>query len=399
MRRKMFMVLLIAAMSLELIACGGVEDASYEESAYTTDSYDSSGFDYSDSYMVDGFELNDSYGVEEVASTEELAENSDASDSADENVKSEDTDASGSENTDSSEYTTERKIVYTSSLDIETKNFDQDVESIRDLVSANDGFMEYTSVYGSEEDYGRTADFNVRIPVDNYNSFMDSVGSIGSVTYSDENANDITSDYVDVQARIKALKTKLSRLEELEQNATTVEDLLAIEDRINEVQTQIEQYTAQIKMYDNQVSYSTVYITVEEVVTYTEKQKDTFGRRVLTAISSSCSHFVSFVQTFIIGVIYVLPYILVALVILGIVWFATRKSRAAGKLRKQQYNNYVKQCQMDEAPGEYAGPVYTNNLAVNEPEKQKPDEDSEVENLDEFETEEEKVDSNDSNEK
>ena len=373
MRRKMFMLLLIAAMSLELIACGGVEDASYEESSYITDSYDSSGFDYSDSYMVDGFELNDSY---------------------DENVKSEDTDVSGSEDTDSSEYTTERKIVYTSSLDIETKNFDQDVESIRDLVSANDGFMEYTSVYGSEEDYGRTADFNVRIPVDNYNSFMDSVGSIGSVTYSDENANDITSDYVDVQARIKALKTKLSRLEELEQNATTVEDLLAIEDRINEVQTQIEQYTAQIKMYDNQVSYSTVYITVEEVVTYTEKQKDTFGSRLLTAISSSCSHFVSFLQAFIIGVIYILPYILVALVILGIVWFATRKSRAASKLRKQQYNNYVKQCQMDEAPGEYAGPIYTNNLAINEPEKQKPDEDSEVENLDEFETEEEKVDSN-----
>jgi TolA-binding protein len=164
---------------------------------------------------------------------------------------------------------------------------------------------------------------------------MNSVGEVGSLASKSESVDDITSSYVDVQARLKSLNTKLERLQELEEQADNIEDLLSIEDRINEVQYQIESYTAQKKAYDDQIDYSTVSIDITEVSTYSEVKADTAWNRFVEAFSGSFSGFVAFIQAFVIAIIYLLPYLILIAIILCIIFFVRKKKGKGFSFKKK----------------------------------------------------------------
>lgn len=348
--KKRFAILLALAISTSVIfaACGDSSDSTASTYDYATESAsaDAGGFDS---------KLGSFYAESEEGAVEEPA-------SFDDN--------STGEGGEEIEYDTSRKIIYNSNIDIETKKFDDDVAAIKQLVASNGGYFESSSINGTAEYGGRNAYYTVRVPSKNYQAFMDSIGSIGSVTYSGENVEDITSNYVDVQARLKSLNRKLKRLEELEENADNIEDLLAIEDRINNVQYDIENYTAQLKVYDDKVDYCTVSITLDEVVTYSEVKKDTAWNRFAEAFAGSFSGFLSFLQWLIIALIYILPYALVAGVILIIVWIATKKTRAAHKEKREKEAEVLKN-QSKQLKGDYSGPVYTASTSENKEDTKK----------------------------
>ncbi len=229
----------------------------------------------------------------------------------------------------------DRKIVYTSYVSIETKKFDDDLAKIKQMVSDNGGYFENTSVNGNQDQGNRHANLTARIPADKYDGFMNSVGDVGSLTSKDESVDDITSNYVDVESRLKSLNTKLERLQELEQSADNVTDLLEIEDRINDVQYEIENYTAQLKVYDNEIDYSTVSINLNEVATYTPIKKESFWHKLAEAFGGSFRGFVAFLQQLVIFIIYLIPYIIIVGIILFIV-IKVRKKKGKGPLFKRK---------------------------------------------------------------
>ncbi len=91
-----------------------------------------------------------------------------------------------------------RKIIYNASLSMESTDFDAARETLMAAVEANEAWMESASVYGTESDHDRSADYTVRVPVDNYRAFLAAVGEAGSVRNVSENAENITSSYIDV---------------------------------------------------------------------------------------------------------------------------------------------------------------------------------------------------------
>ena len=330
-RRLVGFLALILSVTMVSVGCGGAEGSSSSFATTETSSYDAGGFEGS-LKSANSAGMYDS--VEEVAAEAETP------------------------SVGEGEYTTTRKIVYTSSINIETKNFEQDIDAVKKLVQQNGGYYENSSVTGTAEYGGRYASYRARIPAKNYQGFMESIGDIGSVTSSDEQVDDITSSYVDVQARLKSLHTKLERLQELEAQAETVEDLLNIEDRINDVQYDIENYTAQLKLYDDQVDYCTVSIYLNEVVTYTEIKADTFWNRLIEAFEGSLSGFISFLQGLVIALVYILPYALIALVVLAIVFTVMKKKGKSPKKPKE----VKKETKGEGAKNEnYGGPVYSED--------------------------------------
>jgi len=303
MKKKLLSAVLVLIFSFNLVACGQAVSDTYDSS------YASLGF-AEDSVGKEGAYITEDsydYGMEatqEVSTANELA----------------DTDLEG--------YDFGQKIVYSSDISLESKNYDDDIAAVRQLVSSNRGYFSSTSESGNVEYGNRFASFTARVPSENYDTFMTSVGDVGSLTYKSEYVDDITSEYVDVQARLQSLNTKLERLQELEANAADVTELLEIEDRINEVQYEIESYTAQMKVYDSQVEYSTITISVSEVVTYTEPKADTLLNRIAEAFSDSFSGFISFLQNLLINIIYLLPYLIIIIVIIVIIIVARRKKKA-----------------------------------------------------------------------
>ena len=90
-------------------------------------------------------------------------------------------------------------------------------------------------------------------------------------------------------------KPERTRLNELADQAETTADLLEIESQLSDVQYQLENYTRQLRNMDQQVSYSTVDIYLEEVATLTPTGV-TFTERIADVFGGGWDAFVGFVQ-------------------------------------------------------------------------------------------------------
>ena len=185
------------------------------------------------------------------------------------------------------------------------------------------GYIENSSVWGSSyynTGSTRNSEYTVRIPSDRLDEFIEVVGSLGNVTYKNESVEDVTLQYVDVESRKKALETEQARLLELLEKADNLEDLLTIESRLSEVRYELENYGSQKRLLDNQIDYSTVHITVNEVERITEVKERTFFEEIGYRFNDSLYIVGAGLKGFVIGIIGSLPIIAVWIaVIAGIV--------------------------------------------------------------------------------
>lgn len=218
-----------------------------------------------------------------------------------------------------------RKIIYTADVSIETEQFDDAISTIRGLLDTAGGYVSSTSQWGSSSDGSRRGSYTCRVPSDHYREFISGLSGAGNVYSLNEYTDDITTQYVDVQARLDSLEVQKERLEELAAEAEDIEVLLSIEDKLSDVLYQIESYTAQMRTYDNQVDYSTVTIDLREVSKVSEGT--TFGTRIRAAFSGSWENFVGGVQRFVIWFIYALPGLIILAVIVLIVVLCIRRHR------------------------------------------------------------------------
>ena len=227
----------------------------------------------------------------------------------------------------------DEKIIYNASLSMESTDFDAARETLMAAVEANNAWMESTSVYGTEKDHDRSADYTVRVPVDNYRAFLAAVGEAGSVRNVSENAQNITSSYIDVESRLAALEAQRTRLNELADQAETTADLLEIESQLSDVQYQLENYTRQLRNMDQQVSYSTVDIYLEEVATLTPTGV-TFTERIADAFGGGWDAFVGFVQGLVIALVYLWPVVLIVIAVIAALRFWRKRHPKAPKAPK-----------------------------------------------------------------
>lgn len=180
-------------------------------------------------------------------------------------------DTTAAEPTDMSE-----KIIYSADATLETTDFDAALEKVQALVRELGGFMESTSVSGNYysrisrgETGQRSASFTIRVPSDKFSALTGSLSDIGNVPYCNTYMQNVTMEYYDVQSRLEAYRTQEARLLEMLAVAESVDDMLAIQQQLTEVQYEIDSLTGQLRYYDHQVNYSTVTLYVSEVTEYT----------------------------------------------------------------------------------------------------------------------------------
>ena len=198
-----------------------------------------------------------------------------------------------------------RKIIYTAYAAMETETFDETSASVRQMVEEAGGYISSSSARGSRTDGTRSVDYTCKIPAGNYAGFIDGLSGAGNLYRLTESTDDVTLQYVDLDARLSSLQNQLDRLEELAAEASDIETLLTIETQIGEVQYELESYTAQMRTLENQIAYSTVDLTIDEVASVSEGTG--FGTRVKAAFGGSWDNFVAAVQGIIIALIYLLP--------------------------------------------------------------------------------------------
>ena len=218
-----------------------------------------------------------------------------------------------------SETTADRaKIIYTANLTLESKEYETTRQALEDALSAADGYLESSSEYTGGDDT-RSISMTCRVPQANYESFLAAVDAAGKVTSRSQNADDVTTQYLDVEARLQNLEAQRTRLQQLQQQAENLSDLLEIESSLSDVQYQIESWQSQLDWYSDQVQQCTVYVDLNEVDTYSA-QPESFGARLLAALSSGWTAFVNGAQAFAAGIVYLLPVLCLAAVVAALAW-------------------------------------------------------------------------------
>lgn len=178
---------------------------------------------------------------------------------------------------------TERKLIRTVHLSVETTEFDQLIGNISQAVSDAAGYVESSDISGTSisDSLGRRyAYLTVRIPADKLDHFITLVGEQGNITNKSENTQDVTLQYSDMESRKKSLLIEQDRLWELLEKADTMESIIALEERLSKIRYQLESFESQLRTYDNQVDYSTVSINIDEVKVLTPTTPDSVGTRI-----------------------------------------------------------------------------------------------------------------------
>ena len=123
--------------------------------------------------------------------------------------------------------------------------------------------VKYGGYVGSMEVYEDHAVVVLRVPSEHFDEALEDVKKLGEVVEVRTSARDVTETYVDLQARLNALKAVESRLLALLEKAETVEDMLKVEDYLRRIRVDIERIEAQLKNLERSISYSTIRVAIE----------------------------------------------------------------------------------------------------------------------------------------
>ena len=222
-----------------------------------------------------------------------------------------------------------QKIVYTGSLSIQTLEYDKSAASIRRKIKEAGGFSEAESENNNDYNWYRGSSgvgstrylsITARIPSEKFESFMDSLQGDGKVMNRSVNAENISQVYANKETYKKALEKEQERLLAMMAKAETIEDMIAVESRLSEVERQLNTYKTDLSAMDKDVQYSTIYINLEEVKRYSEETPTiSFAEKVKYAFEDAISSFKGFCEGIVLFIIRSFPFLILLAIIIALV--------------------------------------------------------------------------------
>ena len=339
----------LALASASLTGCGAASASSYK--AETAAAYDTSAgmpaslYKSSTGFSNDAEAETYAAAGNHEAAPEDFSADSGSAELSQEAVLSQEVSNPGTDPARTSDETSpapvERKLIRNVSMNLETQEFDALTKSISDAVTFFGGYMEQAdvsgnSLYWSGERSSRYSNITARIPENKLDAFLTEVSGQGNVTYKNESVQDVTLQYTDITSRKKTLQMEQDRLWELLEKAESIDAVIALEARLSEVRYQLESIESQLRTLDNQIVYSTVYLSIQEVQVLTSTDPDTIPVRIQKGFSRSFNTLKISSVDFLVWFISSLPILAVFAVLVFIAVIILKKPLKRRKTRKQK---------------------------------------------------------------
>ena len=183
-----------------------------------------------------------------------------------------------------------RKWIITIDMNVETDDLDTLMADLDQTITGLGGYVENQSMHNGSTYAARryrSASLTVRIPEEKADQFTGDLSGMANVVSRNLRREDITLQYVATSGRVTALETEEARLLELLSQAESMADLLEIEARLTDVRYELENYASQLRIYDNQIDYATIYLYIDEVQEYTPVEEPTFLERIKTTFADA----------------------------------------------------------------------------------------------------------------
>lgn len=239
----------------------------------------------------------------------------------------------------------ERKIVYKSSIETETKDIEKAMNDIYKLIDDNKGYIEsenrdnwnsFDEVYTR-----RSANITIKVPSEKFSTFIDSISNDNIIiTSMNKSSTDLSNSYYDKEMRLESLRIQETRLLELLKESTTVDIMLQIENSLTDVRYEIETLTRDLRLIDADVEYSTVDFYIYEVQRYGTpiSQPKTFWEELGIRFQESFENFADFLKDSLFVLIELLPFITVITVIVIVIIVIAKSRKKKNKKDKIEDN-------------------------------------------------------------
>ena len=203
----------------------------------------------------------------------------------------------------------ETKIIKTAYITIEVSDVAGSVDLIRNMVTAKGGYLSSSRI--SEGYNGRLSGTVVlRIPQAEFENTLAGVKAIGTVKSVSTQGEDVTEEYIDIQAQKTSYQNQLAQYNEILKKAVKVSDVIEIQQQIDRVQTQLDRLEGRLKYLNSRIDMSTITVTLQEP----EPVGGETGHNFVTTINEGIAGFIGMIDFIIIVFFTLLPLIILGMV-------------------------------------------------------------------------------------
>jgi hypothetical protein len=158
------------------------------------------------------------------------------------------------------------RVVQTASVELSVAagGFDRAVSRARTIATGLGGFVVSSSASQGADHRLVAGSLVVRVPERSYAEAMRALTGLGRVEAREESGQDVSQEFVDLEARQRHLEAVEDQLLRLLSRADTVEAALAVQARLSDVQLELEQVRGRLDFLDDQVSFATVSLSLSE---------------------------------------------------------------------------------------------------------------------------------------
>lgn len=208
------------------------------------------------------------------------------------------------------------------SLTVKANGFNDAFDSAGLIASRYGGYVQSSSSAGVKVKSGTLL---IRVPSASFVQAMSDLRGLGVISHQSVSGEDVTSQYVDLQARLITWEAQESVLLKLMGNANSIESTLRVQRELQDVQFRIEQIKGQLRLLDNQTSLATIRVSLREPGAPTGGADTAKANRpsLMEAWDRSVNGFLGVVSSVVVGLGYLVPLSL----LLALGWLGWRRLR------------------------------------------------------------------------
>lgn len=157
----------------------------------------------------------------------------------------------------------DRKEILNAEVEMRVEDAEEALAQLSQATQAAGGYVQETSQSGTRES-GIRIRLTLRVPAEKYRSVVDLLPSLGEVQERREWSEDVTAEYVDLEARIATKEAHLAQLQKLYAQTGTISEMIQLEQEISRVTADLESMKGRYRVLSSQVALSTVKVSLYE---------------------------------------------------------------------------------------------------------------------------------------
>ncbi len=230
------------------------------------------------------------------------------------------------------------KIITTANIQLETLDYEKATKEIVNITSNLKGYISasnisYNSIIPNNQN-ARYASYSLKVPRENYNKLIEELKNIGNIVYSTTESMDVSNEYRDTEARVKALQIREDRLMDLLSKAQNLSDIIKLEQELNNVIYEKEMLTGNLNQIDDKVNYTQVNVELSEVDRYNQQigVRDSFIDKIKNTFKGSINNLLIVLENLLLLIIWILPLLVIFIPIIILIIFIIKK----GKIKRKE---------------------------------------------------------------